>query len=283
MNKLLALIGIALLVAMVSLGCGVKTRAPLVYRVALIDNFYPGDEDFHNEAEKEVFLLGYGIDIDGDNLPEPILHGDLVEFFYQHPQIEVIRFSAPGRDDLVTGTLWALIEAGERFDAVSISAEFAIPRYVFTESYTDHDLKLEDKARYREIIRTMAQGKDKRFKAMEAILVAMERVAALGCPVYVPVGNRGISFVNTFSLAEGVVTVGAESETHWAANTPFVTLKGPVEFEVLRVWDGYDLNNDGKSDVSVDKSSSGGEGFGPNLKGTSFTLPVALVRHLTNE
>ncbi len=264
---------------------------PPKFRVAVIDNFYPERTTFSSTESRNLFTLGYGRDIDGDDKADPILHGDLVAIFWEDPRIEIVKIAAPYQD-LVTGLLGSLnqierrIARGEHFDAISISMEFGMPRFVFVDE-DKGPILMEERVLYREIIREWSLMEDhpKRlmFRAANEILNQLERIAALGPRIFIPIGNSGPRYVNVLSFAPGVETVGSSGSfglDTWATNTGLVTLKGPVRFEVIRVWEGYDITGDGVADIPLEDTSSLGRGFGPDLVGTSFTVPVAAKAEL---
>jgi hypothetical protein len=116
---------------------------------------------------------------------------------------------------------------------------------------------------------------------------AIERVTGLGVPVYLGAGNSrtredGQHQINLFSLADGVVAVGALDqegrpiERH--ANNSLITQRARGSYETRVNPDGIDITGDGRTDIPNSRLTGGGRlNSRVRIEGTSFAAPTLLT------
>ncbi|WOG25531.1 hypothetical protein [Endozoicomonas sp. 8E] len=278
------------MMVILSLFTQAELRLP-VYRVAIIDRFFPPAEGFENDEERVLHGWLYGMmDLDDDERREPFYHGDVVRMIASHPQITFIQYpildgKKPMSEILVN--LQNLLARYEKqpVDAVLLSWESSTLISTFKAP-----LQLERAAEYKDKVREMGQA-DEVWKTTYQIIIALEALTAQGIQVYTIAGNGGRGMINTFSLADDVVTVGSvEPELkHFVANNPFVDTYARAAYEVIRVDDsegepvGYDLNGDQCVDIPLNrltgysrKITEYPKKFWRLLTGSSFAAPAAL-------
>jgi hypothetical protein len=276
-----------LLLALLCLGCS-SPEPKKTYRVAVIDSFLTPASDFTRSGTQDLFVEAYGYDVDYDDIEDPYFHGDLVCLFLQDPEIEIVKIDTD-RERTLFGFLKGLAEVerrvvigGERFDAVSLSLEYKCPRFLLTDTFFGEILS-ENREEYIARIQDLAgsEGEVAVYgRIMIEVIRTLERVTALGIPVYVPVGNSKPNFMNVLSLAKGTFTVGCPEDNIEVQDTGFVVFRAPFTFDNLRVMDGYDVDGDGIMDVPSESLSGGGEAPGRTLQGTSFSVPYIVKRRL---
>ena len=94
--------------------------------------------------------------------------------------------------------------------------------------------------------------------------------------------------VNTFSFAEGVITVGAHEQElkHFIADNPFVSRYARAAYRPVRLASGYDLDADGCADIratQMDLPETASRVHWQQLVGSSFAAPAALKAALTGD
>jgi hypothetical protein len=89
-------IGAWLTAAVLGVSCTFGSLQPedARYRVALIDEFYPGDQVFASAEERKTARWLHGqIDLDRDWVREPYYHGDIVGMILAHPQVAIVPYT----------------------------------------------------------------------------------------------------------------------------------------------------------------------------------------------
>ncbi len=267
-----------------------------VYNVALVDRFYPGAGMYSSKEERELDQALYGfVDLDGDKIRDPLYHGDLVQLIVQHPQIRVrpyvMSHGKPAMQQLLHNL--ELIRRDlfwdEPIDAVLIPWESSTLISAF-----DTELHRESVDQYLDILRTWA-GQHESWRLTLEIILVLEDIVDYGGLVFTISGNGGARMVNTYSFAEGVITVGAEEQelSHYISNNPFVDRHSKAAYHLQRIDDsegmpiGYDVDGDHCSDITVNWSSDIANGrntlpkkYWKPLIGSSFAAPMALKRYL---
>jgi hypothetical protein len=256
-------------------------------RVAVIDVFYPGDGAFDSEEDRQFQLLLHdAVDIDGDRRRDPYYHGDIVSIFLGSTGVDVVPHRIVDMRDpkhQILGhlrrILWR-VRSGETMDAVLLAWESSALESSFGEIPTT-----DRERRYRDEVRSWSDGSDS-WRQTSAIIEALGDLTRAGVEVYTIAGNAGRGRINTYSLAEGVLTVGAvesDEDGTWIVRNAFVDLLARSTFPVRLVEGGYDIDEDGKADVPLERTSS--HRRWPSrppresrvvLKGTSFAAPTAL-------
>jgi len=264
----------------------------LSLRVAIIDQFYPGDGAFADAGERQrQLLLHDAADIDGDFQPDPYYHGDLVRLFVATEGIETLEFPVfdlgnPKRDILAQlQNIRRQVDAGVRVDAVLLCWESSTLVSAFGDSLRSSELP-----RYRSTIRRWGTTSES-WRLTDAIIAALEELTERGLTVVTIAGNAGIGWVNTYAFARGVVTVGgseSDTEGRWISRNELTDAVARSTYRVRLVCDpdrpafGYDIDGDGRAEIPINHTS----GFGrlaplPReswrvLKGSSFAAPTAL-------
>ncbi|MGI9283068.1 MAG: hypothetical protein ACR2PX_26020 [Endozoicomonas sp.] len=275
---------------MLSLSTQAEVRLP-VYRVAIIDRFFPPAQGFENDEERVLHGWLYGMmDLDDDERREPFYHGDVVRLIASHPQITFIQYPILDGKNPMSEILVNIQNILARYkkqpvDAVLLSWESSTLISTF-----DKPLQLKRAGQYKEKVREMGQA-DEVWHTTYQIIMALESLTAKGIQVYTIAGNGGTGMINTFSLADDVVTVGAvESELkYFVANNPFVDTYAQAAYEVVRVDNsdgdpvGYDLNGDQCVDIPLERLTGYSQEvteypkkFWRLLTGSSFAAPAAL-------
>ncbi|WLQ12734.1 hypothetical protein O5O45_23685 [Hahella aquimaris] len=287
--------------AVLSASCSMEPPEPTqpLYRVAVIDRFYPGDESFASEEDKDMdgWLNGM-VDLDRDHKREPLYHGDIVSLLASAPQVEVTPYPLTPGQPAQEEILRQLAEVrkhvfwGEPIDAVVLSWESSTLVSAF-----EKPLRLENVESYKAVVRSWAEH-DPVWSLSYRIIRLMEDLAESGVQVYTIAGNGGRGMVNTYSFADGVVTVGAVEEElgDFIADNELVDTHEQAAYFFRLVLDvtgapvGYDVDGDDCADVPITCLT----GYSPErkdypakpwppLKGSSFAAPMALRRHLLGD
>ncbi len=273
---------------------GVADDKAAVYKVAIIDRFFPLSLSFDSEEEKAEKGWMYGLlDLDDDDQKEPIYHGDLIRLIAAHPGITFISYPIlDGWNPMsaIRNNLKTILDRypKQTLDALILSWESSTLISAF-----EKPLRRERAEHYKTIVKTMGERYPV-WKTTHEIILMLEQLVEKGIRVYTIAGNGGRNMVNTFSFAKGVTTVGAkESElSHFVANNSFVDVYAQAAWQPVRVNDqqgraiGYDLNGDSCVDIPLSKLT--GHGLTgeltnrpwPMLKGSSFAAPAALKQAL---
>jgi hypothetical protein len=208
-------------------------------RVAVIDVFYPGDGAFDSEADRQFQLLLHdAVDIDGDRRRDPYYHGDIVSIFLGSTGVDVVPHRIVDMRDpkhQILGhlrrILWR-VRSGETMDAVLLAWESSALESSFGEIPTT-----DRERRYRDEVRSWSDGSDS-WRQTSAIIEALGDLTRAGVEVYTIAGNAGRGRINTYSLAEGVLTVGAvesDEDGTWIVRNAFVDLLARSTFPVRLV------------------------------------------------
>ncbi|WP_448216850.1 hypothetical protein [Endozoicomonas sp. 2B-B] len=283
-------------IVLLSLFTQAEVRLP-VYRVAIIDRFFPPAEGFKNDEERVLHGWLYGMmDLDDDERREPFYHGDVVRMIASHPQITFIQYPILDGKKPMSEILVNLQNILARFEKQPVDAVLLSWESSTLISTFKAPLQLQRSGEYKEKVREMGQA-DEVWKTTYQIIMALEALTAQGIQVYTIAGNGGRGMINTFSLADDVVTVGSvEPELqHFVANNPFVDTYARAAYEVIRIDDsegepvGYDLNGDQCVDIPLNrltgysrKMTEYPKKFWRLLTGSSFAAPAALKAALFN-
>ena len=266
-----------------------------VYKVAILDRFYPRLDGFGSDEDRSRHSWLYGmVDIDDDQVKEPFYHGDIVRMIATHPRITFITY--PIQDDRAPMSeirrnlqkIYARLQV-QPLDALVLSWESS----TLISSF-DKPLQRENVNEYKKTIYAMGRENPVWADTYE-IIQWLEKIVDQGVAVYTISGNGGRGMVNTFSFADGVVTVGASEYElrHYIADNPFVDVHAQAAYELRRVDDvegntlGYDINGDQCVDIRRESLSSAGsvqkgeekqwpEKYWRLLIGSSFAAPAAL-------
>lgn len=270
--------------------------APL--KVALIDHFYPAmnvdglEPDLRNQRQ----LYGM-LDLDGDQLPDPFYHGDLVQLLASHPQLIFLRYPLRTGGDALAQIVRQLEHLRQRHQGQPVDALLLAWESSTLISAFEHPLNPAHSKHYKALIREWGHG-SAIWRATYQIIRLMEQLQRDGVQVFTIAGNGGTRMVNTFSFAEGVITVGASEQElrHFIADNPFVDQYAPAAYRPRQLVGpagealGYDLNNDGCVDIGLERlaltaeeMARGAREHWQQLKGSSFAAPVKLRQMLVTE
>ncbi|MGB1109434.1 MAG: hypothetical protein ACPG4N_03715 [Gammaproteobacteria bacterium] len=272
------------------LAAAATSTAP-IYRVALVDRFYPRDYALPPARKPEFQDALYGlVDLDKDRSREPLYHGDIVEMLLRHPQIQVIRYQLPSDRKPMEGLLHQLTKLEADINKSAVEAVLLPWESSTLISSLDSDLSPERVASY---IKTLSEWgeRDGVWRTTVDLISQIEKLTAKGVKVFTIAGNGGKRMVNTLSFARGVTTVGAEETElrNFISENRFVNAHGKSAYIFRRVdgadgrAQGYDLDGDGCPEVGLSKLTS----YDPDrrdypregwraIKGSSFAAPTAL-------
>ena len=141
----------------------------------------------------------------------------------------------------------------------------------------------------------LTQGKNQGYATTAQVVQLLDQIEALGADVFVAAANVNDGTddeLNLYTLADNVTSVGALSQNGSKASFSFdnslIDTWALGEIEVKKVKDssgkllGYDLNNDGKVDISGTYSSGGANASNAFLRGTSFATPYRMMQALSS-
>ncbi len=267
------------------------------YQVVVVDRFYPGDDFYEDAGERSRQRWLYGlVDLDRDRDREPLFHGDIVSLFVNDPQINVLPYvmeqDAPPQQEILRQlkevrkhVFW-----GEPIHALVLSWESSTLVSAF-----EKPLQQAHASEYKEVVRRWGLDQEI-WRLSYEIIRLLEDIAETGVMVYTIAGNGGSGMVNTYSFADGVITVGASEKElkHFIAENAFVTVRAPAIYQPSLVRDsfgramGYDLDGDSCADIPVtcltgyspERNDYPDKSWSP-LKGSSFAAPLALKQVLT--
>ncbi|GGO76820.1 hypothetical protein GCM10011348_04940 [Marinobacterium nitratireducens] len=283
----------ALLLLLVILLAAQPAVASLPRRVAIVDRFFPPAEFFASERDREVQLWMYGLlDVDSDRRREPYFHGDLVRLIASHPDIAFMLYPIPAGIHPLDAILLNLREIRARLAHQSVDAVLLAWESSTLISAFDEPFRPDARERYKSRLRQWAEeGGD--WRRTLAIIDELETLSRQGVLVVTIAGNGGRGMVNTFSFAQGVVTVGAlEPELgDFVSDNALVDRHEQAAYFARRIDDpdgipqGYDINGDGCADIplSVVSGKEYPKRSWPPLKGSSFAAPMALKRILLGD
>lgn len=262
-----------------------------VFRVAIVDRFYPPVNGFVTSEERDEHILLYGMfDLDDDDYKEPYYHGDVVRLIAADPRFIFLQYPLSGQQHPMQEILLSLREIQIRQKSMPIDALVLSWESSTLVSAFDVPLSLGRVRHYKEIVRQWGELYPEWHYTYQIILT-LEALAADGVAVFTISGNGGRGMVNTFSFAEGVMTVGSiEPELqHFIADNPFVDMRTRAAYQLTRMDKatgeplGYDLDGDGCLDIPLsDFSARNGydeeypKHYWKTLKGSSFAAPAAL-------
>ncbi|ARU58946.1 hypothetical protein OLMES_4958 [Oleiphilus messinensis] len=274
------------------------SSASRTHQIALVDQFYPGDQYFKSDTERQHHTVLHSfIDIDADQQREPLYHGDIVSRLVSHPDIEIRRFPIQQGQLPIAEILRNLVEIRkyvfwqEPIEAVLLPWESSTLISAFSDS-----LNPEQVDQYVATLSTWGRT-DPVWKLTFQIISVLEDIVDYGVPVYTIAGNGGSRMVNTYSFARGVTTVGATEQElrHFVADNVFVDDYANAAYWLRRVDNalgepvGYDINDDHCPDIQVAELT----GYQPGsarqqlpktywkvLRGSSFAASAAVRRDM---
>lgn len=230
-------ISCAVLLISLSANAEIDEGDSLRYHVALVDRFYPGDACFDSSEDEELNRALYGmVDLDRDDTKETLYHGDIVASILKHPDIKIVRYPLRSGIKPINALLEQLelirrdIFWGASLDAVLLPWESSTLIKSF-EMSGDQSLKPERVDFLFEQLAQLAQ-RDRVWHTTLEIIQALEDIVDYGGLVYTIAGNGGARMINTYSFAEGAVTVGAVKKelAHFVSNNVFVDTHAPAAY-----------------------------------------------------
>ncbi|WP_210395164.1 hypothetical protein [Motiliproteus sediminis] len=260
--------------------------APVQYRVAVIDRFYPSLETYQTERDISLDVALYGLaDLNGDRRREPLYHGDLVTLIARHPQISFLHYPLTASSRPTHEILTNLRELRLRHQRTPVDALLLCWESSTLISAFDPPFNRDRAGAFKRLIDYWGI-EDAVWRDTREIIDELEALADLGIRVVTIAGNGGKRMVNAFSFAEGVTTVGAEEAElrDFVADNPFVDTYAPAA-RVVRPLSGvdgspagFDINGDECADITATSLSGTNTGQPRRrmIKGSSFAAPAAL-------
>lgn len=262
------------------------------YNVALVDRFFPGASHYASNDEMSLALALYGMtDLDQDGSRDPLFHGDIVKSILSHPDINVISYALDRNMKPIESLLEQLelirrdLFWEEDIDVILLPWESSTLISAF-----DYEL---DESNIRSYIDTLSDWakNDASWRLTLEIIQAIEDIIGYGGEVYTIAGNGGKRMVNTYSFAEGVVTVGASEKalSHFVADNQFVDAYAPAAYVPERIDNnrgeplGYDVDGDACIDIDLallSPTEALPKTYWKPIMGSSFAAPAALKQDL---
>ncbi len=268
-------------------------RAKKQPRVAVIDDFKVRRVDINRTGDKD---LPHG------NAVVPVLKSEaataslqpLIQVFTNDERVKVLTDFIPEQVDKI---LEECAKKGD-FDAVNISAGLHksisfLSRKTGIEDLSPDNLN-KNKERIREYL--LESNIDKVAKT----ILSLEKITDKGIKVYVAAGNKGPEYVNLFSFAKGVISVGATDANGKLLSSS--ACNDMLKYMVGEYSVGQEKNSSGEyqyflTDPSGEKvrlAKPFGEHLSPyhkpkegppadsaKIKGTSFAAPARLAYELS--
>lgn len=227
--------------------------------------------------------------VDWDKKPD-MIHGEAVETFIRAglPNADITRFDTNLDEVSVKRALDEILNSEQQYDAINLSKS--------------SDIKIDDLSSligYKVTAKSLKQDKDiikERFFAspykeaqdIKAIIKKMELLASKGVKIYVSAGNKGKDYLNLYTLANNVNVIGATNK-YGVTKAPFscdnslITRWSKGVFNINKIKDstgnsGFDINEDGRADISFNDTTAKLKIPEHYVFGTSFAAPNALVR-----
>ncbi|WP_281647907.1 hypothetical protein [Parendozoicomonas sp. Alg238-R29] len=262
------------------------------YRVAILDRFFPPAEGFSSEVQRDHHLALYGLtDIDEDEQAEPFYHGDLVKMLAAHRNINFISYPIRNNQAPMADILENLRKISTRMSVQPIDALVLSWESSTLISSFEQPLQKNKARQYIETVKSM--GKESQiWLDTWKIIQELELLTLKGVAVYTIAGNGGRRMINTFSFAQGVITVGASEQEleHFVANNVFVDTYARAAYQLVRVDNeageplGYDLDDDHCIDIPLSRLTGYSntpkekypKTFWKVLRGSSFAAPAAM-------
>jgi len=263
------------------------------FTVALVDKFYPLSSP-PPYAEDQLDRALYGLmDLDRDAVNEPLYHGDVVRLIVSDPRIDVrnyeVRSGYKALDELLRNLQLVRRDLfwEEPIDAVLFPWESSTLISAFAQGALDKQHRND----YLDRLGHWA-GESEVWSTTLQIIYVLEDIVDFGGIVFTIAGNGGHRMINTYSFAEGVVTVGAKEAalSDFISNNVFVDIHEQAAYLPVRINSelgevlGYDVSGNGCVDVAVSTLSGNGNAYPKQhwkwLKGSSFAAPMALKKHL---
>ena len=187
---------------------------------------------------------------------------------------------------------------GEKIDAVNLSMAETV-KINNLAKVTGLPLTKENLSQYKNEIRKWFENSNlPEIKDCNEELESIEKITAGGIPFYVAAGNEGDKFVNLYSFAKGVTTVGAlkedrKTKTDYTVDNSLVDQWEQGDYPIKKIKDkkghliGYDINGDNEPEILAKDNSRNKSHLSaliyPLIKkerGTSFAAPTALGKDL---
>lgn len=289
--RLAGLITVQSLALVLALGPGRSVADQTIYRVALVDNFYPRDYTHEPKRSEALQNALYGVvDLDRDRNREPYFHGDVVEMLVQHPQVQVLRYPLDSSLKPMPALRLQLQKLQADLSQRPLHAVLLPWESSTLISAFDEQLDANRLADYLQVLEQWAE-QDPVWRETLKIIHLLEQLVEAGVEVFTIAGNGGSGMVNTLSFARGVHVIGAlEPElSHFVSDNVFVNGYAPAAHTFVRIDSahgqarGYDLNGDDCPEIPIQRLS----GYSPErrdyprisgrpIRGSSFAAPVAL-------
>lgn len=231
------------------------------------------------------------VKVDWDNKPD-MIHGEAVETFIKAglPNAEITRFDTNLDDMSLNKALGEILNSDTKFDAINISKSSYVKIDDLAEitgvKVTAQSLK-KDKDLIKE---KLFASSYKDTEVIKDIIKKLEYLASKGVKIYISAGNKGKDYLNLYTLADNVNVIGATNKygvlkTDFSCNNSLVTKWNKGVYCVHRIKSpdgqkGFDINEDGKIDISLNKTTSKIKIPQHYVYGTSFAAPDALVKDL---
>ena len=265
--------------------------------------------DFDAKSLRIAVIDGFTVkrvDLDNDGISD-LTHGDMISRFLEEslPDAEIVKFDLQNPDDpvfiwrgipgyqleIMLRRIIADIENDRRYDAINISISHS-------ETYDNEPEKkprlsifrLKKAAITSDIIRITPDNLLLRRNLIRAgldnhtnnCITLIEQLITMGSRVYIAAGNQGKDAYNLLNLANGAINVGALTENGTksaiSGDNVLVNRWARSEFPVSKTEDGIDFTGDGKTDLSFEDLSAGGENLINKLiGGTSVATSIAII------
>lgn len=226
--------------------------------------------------------------IDWDNKPD-MIHGEAVESFIKSalPNAEITRFDTNLNEKSVKDALESILKSGIKYDALNLSKSSDI-KLKDLSLITGFKVTNETLAKDKKIIkeRFFASG-HKESADIQAIIQNLEKLATDGTKIYISAGNKGKKSLNLYTLADGVNVVGALNEygvvkASFTSDNALINRWYKGVYHISKIEGstpvtGFDINEDGKTDILAVDTSAKIKKPASKIYGTSFASPSALV------
>ncbi len=228
------------------------------------------------------------VKIDWDDKPD-MLHGEAVESFIKKglPDATISRFDTNLDEVSVKNALDEILKSDVKYDAINLSKSSDI-KISDLSALIGLDINAGTLKENKKLIKERFYNSPyQEAKDIKDIIKKLELLASKGVRVYISAGNKGKDYLNLYTLADNVNVVGAANKygvakSAFSCDNSLVTRWCKGVFKVIKVKTpygkvGFDINEDGKSDILVSDTSSMLKIPKRYIFGTSFAAPNALV------
>ena len=231
------------------------------------------------------------VKIDCDNKPD-MIHGEAVEAFIKKglPNAQIHRFDTNLDEISIKNALDKIIKSGIKYNAINISKSSDI-KISDLAALIGLDINAQNLKDNKELIKERFFASSfQEAKDIKDIINNLELLASQGVKIYVSAGNKGKDYLNLYTLADNINVIGAAnkygvSKSNFSCDNSLVTrwCKGIFKIKKVKNSDGktaFDINEDGKADISAIDTTSKLKFPKRYIFGTSFAAPNALVSDL---